>query len=115
MSNASAELRHQYDLIGVAEKAGVVIRSYDHQTIETEFTAYRDASWSWDFPGSAGGCGLPSRYEAAGDAVRELRLPIKCACGARGFVTDATIVFECGAEIACDGIIEQKCHNDDAS
>lgn len=87
-----------YDLISVAEKAGVTIKSYGDQP-----------NWAWDFPSSAGGCGLPSKYDAAQDAVRELRLSLKCACGARGVVMDAWTVFECGAEIACDGTVEQPC------
>src|SRR5664279_1832377 len=111
MSNASAEIRHQYDLISVAEKAGVTIKSYGDQTIETEFTVYRDASWSWDFPGSAGGCGIDTKEFAAFDAVRELRLPLKCACGAPGRAMDAWTEFECGAEVSCDGIIERPCPN----
>jgi hypothetical protein len=88
------------DLIAVAEKAGVTIKSYGDQP-----------SWSWDFPGSAGGCGIDSKAFAAFDAVRELRLPLRCACGAPGRVMDAWTEFECGAEFACDGIIERPCPN----
>jgi hypothetical protein len=101
-----------YDLISVAEKAGVVIKSYGEQTIETEFTVRQDASWSWDHPGSAGGCGLPSKYDAAQDACRELRLSFKCVCGAPGVVMGAWTEFECGAEFACDGAVERRCPND---
>lgn len=100
-----------YDLISIAEKAGVTIKSDGDQMIETEFTVYKDASWSWDYPGRAGVCGLASKYDAAIDAVRELRLPLRCACGARGVVMRAWTAFECGAEVSCDGFVEQPCPN----
>jgi hypothetical protein len=51
------------DLAAVAEKAGVVIKSYGSQP-----------NWSWDFPGAAGGCGLPSKEDAVDDAVVSLGL-----------------------------------------
>ena len=83
------------DLLSAAEKAGVTIKSYGDQP-----------NWSGDLAGYAGGCGLPSQQSAAFDAVRELRLPLICACGARGVAMDACVEFECGAELSCDGFVE---------
>jgi hypothetical protein len=50
-------------LAAVAEKAGVVIKSYGPQP-----------NWSWDRAGAAGGCGLPSKEDALMDAVLSLGL-----------------------------------------
>jgi len=49
------------DTIAKARAAGVVIKSYGSQP-----------NWSWDYPGLAGGCGLPSEIDAASDALEEM-------------------------------------------
>ena len=59
-------------LAAVAAKAGVAIKRIGQERRVAE--GFLQPTWSWDFPGSAGGCGLPTENDAVEDAVVSLGL-----------------------------------------
>jgi hypothetical protein len=60
------------DPIEFAEEAGVVLKEYAD-----------GKNWAWDFPGTAGGCGLPSKEGAVADAIESIRHQAKLVISGR--------------------------------